>query len=127
MLNQKDLDAIRSIMKEEISASEQRTDEKIQASEKRMIKSMDEKIQASEKRMLKSMDEKIAKSENMVLRELDRVQEHLERKIERVSESVEELRHTVNAIKMQQDNTAAILKMYENLEKRVEVLEQKTA
>lgn len=86
MLDQKDLDAIRAIMKEEI-----------------------------------------AKSENLVLDELDRVQVSLERKMEAVKKNIEELNQYYRITKLENDNTALLLKLIDELSKKVEELEKKIA
>lgn len=82
MLEKKDIDIIRSIMKEEI---------------------------------------------NLVLKELDRVQVSLENKISAVQKNLDELNQYYRITKLENDNTALLLKMIDELSKRVEELEKKTA
>ena len=82
MLEKKDIDIIRSIMKDEI---------------------------------------------NLVLKELDRVQVSLENKISAVQKNLDELNQYYRITKLENDNTALLLKMIDELSKRVEELEKKTA
>ena len=76
---------------------------------------MQEEIGESEKRINDKIDTKIAESENLLLEEMDRVQMFLESKINTVKENLEELK---------QYN---VLKMIEELARRVEELEKKSA
>jgi len=85
MLEQRDLDAIRMIMKEEI-----------------------------------------ADSENLLLKEMDRVQISLEDKMNAVRENLEELNQYYRITKLEKDNTTLLLKMIDELSKRVEELEKRT-
>lgn len=112
MLDQNDLQAIRAIMKEEIAESEKRINDKI-----------DSRIAESEKKM----ESKLAESENLLLEEIDRVQMFLENKINTVKENLEELKQYYRITKLENDNTAILLKMIEELSRRVEELEKKTA
>lgn len=101
MLDQNDLQAIRAIMQEEIGESEKRINDKI--------------------------DTKIAESENLLLEEMDRVQMFLESKINTVKENLEELKQYCKITKLENDTTAILLKMIEELARRVEELEKKSA
>ena len=92
MLDQNDLQAIRAIMQEEIGESEKRINDKI--------------------------DTKIAESENLLLEEMDRVQMFLESKINTVKENLEELKQYYKITKLENDTTAILLKMIEELEKK---------
>ena len=71
MLDEKDLQAIARLMDEKIGASESRIMEHMKeetgASEVRMSKMVDEKIGASEVRMSKMMDEKAGASESRMM------------------------------------------------------------
>ncbi len=86
MLDQKDLDAIRAIMKEGI-----------------------------------------AESENLVLDEVDRARISIEKKIEAVKKNVEELNQYYRITKLENDNTAILLKLIDELSKKVAELEKKIA
>lgn len=101
MLEQKDIDIIRTIMKEEITESE--------------------------KRMESVIDKRITDSENLVLKELDRVQINVENGINAVQKNLDELSQYYRITKLENDNTALLLKMIDELSKRVEELERKTA
>lgn len=97
MLDLKDLQAIREILKEEIAESENR------------------------------MDIKLTKSENLILQETERTRNILEKRIDQIQKNLNELNQYYRITKLENDNTALLLKMIEKLEKRVEDLEKKTA
>ena len=116
MLDQKDLVSIRAIMKEEIAESEKRTESV-----------MDQKLSESEKRMESVMDQKLAKSENLILEEMERTRNILEKRIDTVQKNLDELNQYYRITKLENDNTALLLKMIDELSRRVEELEKKTA
>lgn len=97
MLDLKDLQAIREILKEEIAESENR------------------------------MDIKLTESENLILQETERTRNILEKRIDQIQKNLDELNQYYRITKLENDNTALLLKMIEKLEKRVEDLEKKTA
>lgn len=97
MLEQKDLQAIREIMKEEIVESENRMD-----------------IERSE-------------SENLILEELERTRNILEQRIDQVQRNLDELNQYYRITKLENDNTALLLKMIDELSRRIEELEKRTA
>lgn len=97
MLEQNDLIAIRKIMKEEIAESERRTAERFE------------------------------ESENLILEEVERTRSILEKEIENVQKNLDELSQYYRITKLESDNTALLLKMIDELSKRIEKLEKKTA
>ncbi len=101
MLEQKDLVAIRAIMKEEIAESE--------------------------KKMEAMMDTRFAESENLILEEVERTRSILEKHIGKVQKNLDELNQYYRITKLENDNTALLLKMIDELTKRVEELEKKSA
>lgn len=96
MLEQGDLQAIREIMKEEIAESEKR------------------------------MDVKLTKSENLILEEMERTRNILENRIDTVYKNIDELAQYYRITKLENDNTTLLLKMIDELSKRVEELEKRT-
>ena len=84
-------------------------------------------IVESEKRMETVIDSRITESENLLLKEVDRVQINLESKISVVQRNLEELSQYYRITKLENDNTALLLKMIDELSKRVEELEKRTA
>ena len=131
MLEQNDLEVLRKIMKEEIAESEKRIetviDSRIAESEKKIETVIDSRIAESEKKMETVIDSRVAESENIILKELDRVQMNLERRIGVVQKNLDELNQYYRITKLENDNTALLLKMIDELSKRVEELERKTA
>lgn len=73
------------------------------------------------------IDERLSKTENFMLDEIGRTQVYLENKINKVQKNLEELNQYYRITKLENDNTALLLKMIEELSKRVEELEKKTA
>lgn len=88
---------------------------------------IDKRIAESEKNMEAMMDRKITESENLFLKEMDRVQINLTNKINEVQKNLDELSQYYRITKLENDNTALLLKMIDELSKRVEELEKKTA
>ena len=70
------------------------------------------------------IDERLSKTENFMLDEIGRTQVYLENKIQK---NLEELNQYYRITKLENDNTALLLKMIDELSKRVEELEKKTA
>lgn len=116
MLDQKDLVAIRAIMKEEIAESE-----------KKMEAMMDTRLGESEKKMETLMDTRLAESENLILEEMERTRNILEKHINKVQKNLDELNQYYRITKLENDNTALLLKMIDELTRRVEELEKKSA
>lgn len=80
------------------------------------------------KEMMESViDERLSKTENFMLDEIGRTQVYLENKISKVQKNLEELNQYYRITKLENDNTALLLKMIDELSKRVEELERKTA
>ena len=131
MLNQNDLQAIRAIMQEEISETEKRINDKIDTkiteTEERINDKIDTKITETEERINGKIDSRITESENLLLEEIDRVHMFLESKINTVKENLDELKQYYKITKLENDNTTILLKMIEELSKRVEELEKKSA
>lgn len=95
--------------------------------QKMMETIVDSRVTESEKKIGAVIDARIAESENFNLKELDRVQIGLENKINAVQKNLDELNQYYRITKLENDNTALLLKMIDELSKRVEELERKTA
>ena len=102
-------------------------DQKLSESENRMESVMGQKLSESEKRMESVMDQKLAKSENLILEEMERTRNILEKRIDTVQKNLDELNQYYRITKLENDNTALLLKMIDELSRRVEELEKKTA
>ncbi len=142
MLDQKDLEAFRGIMKEEITRSEvsmkvtvkeeisrseasMRTE--IARSEEAMKATMKEEIAKSEATMKGVMRKEITRSENLILDELERTRNILESRINKMQEDMDELKQYYHLVKLENENAKMLFRMIEDLSKRVLRLEQKTA
>jgi hypothetical protein len=75
----------------------------------------------------KIMQEELAGSENLVLEEMERTRNILEKQINAVQKNLEELVQYYRITKLENDNTALLLKMIDELSRRVEELEKRTA
>lgn len=142
MLEQKDIEILKSLMQEVVKESEEnilnKVDERISASEQSILSKVDERISASEQKMdekisasehtvLSKMDERISASENLVLNELDRVQTHLEKEVDEVRENLDEMKQFYRINKLESDNTTLLLQMYNNMQKEIEEIKTKIA
>ena len=90
MLDQKDIDMIRQVVREEV-------------------------------------DERASKTEDSLLDEIGRTQTYLEKQINEVKKNMDELSQYYRITKLESDNTALLLKMIDQLNRRVDELEKRTA
>ena len=116
MLDQKDIEILKTMMTEVVKQSEDN-----------ILQKVDERITSSENKMLQKMDERLTSSENMILKELDRVQEHLESDVQKVQKNLEELQQYYRISKLENDNTSLLLKMYNDMQKEIAELKAKIA
>lgn len=65
--------------------------------------------------------------ENSLLDEIGRTQTYLEKQIEKVQKNLDELNQYYKITKLENDNTTLLLKMIEELSRRIAELEKKTA
>lgn len=73
------------------------------------------------------LDQKLSESENLILEEMERTGNVLEKRIDTVQKNLDELNQYYLITKLENDNTALLLKMIDELSRRVEELEKKTA
>ena len=96
-----------------------------------MDRRMDDRFAKSENSILseidRRMDDRFAKSENLVLDEMERTRRILEGKIQTVQNNLDDIREYYRISKLEQDNSALLLCIVSDLQKRVDLLEQKTA
>ena len=88
---------------------------------------LDTRIAESEAKMESMLTVKIKEAENLLLEEIDRTQTNLENKINLINENLEELKQYYRITKLENDNTAVLLKLIEGLSKRIDDLEKKIA
>ena len=105
MLEQKDLDILKNMMESVL----------------------DERLVKSESSILEKVDERLAKSETLLLDEIERTRNILEKKIEKVQKNLDELNQYYRITKLENDNTALLLKMIDELSRRIDELEKRTA
>lgn len=73
------------------------------------------------------IDSRAEKTEKLLLDEMGRVQTYLEKQILQVQKNLDELQQYYRITKLENDNTALLLRMIETLQKDVEELKKKTA
>ena len=73
------------------------------------------------------IDERLSKTEDFILDEVGRTQTYLENKIDQVQKNIDELNQYYRITKLEHDNTTLLLKIIDELSKRVEDLENKIA
>ncbi len=98
-------------------------DKKLESLENRM----DEKLEKLENKMVNTMDEKLRDSENLLLEEMERTRTILEDKISIVQKNVDDLNQYYRVARLENDNLSLVIGAVQNLTKRVEELERKTA
>lgn len=119
-----------AIRRSEDSLTE-RMDVAIKKSESTVLSKVEKMIKKSEisicNKMDRKMDKKIVKSEGFLLDEIERVRNILEKEMKEMRKDIDEMKQIYRFVKVETENTTMILKMYNNLEKRVERLEEVTA
>lgn len=93
----------------------------------RLKNMMESVMKGTEESILEKVDKKIVKSESLVLDEIERTRSSLEKHIEKVEKNLDELNQYYQITKLESDNTALLLKLIDDLSKRVEKLEKRTA
>ena len=73
------------------------------------------------------IDERLSKTEDFILDEVGRTQTYLENQIDQVQKNIDELNQYYRITKLEHDNTTLLLKIIDELSKRVEELENKIA
>ena len=111
------------ILDEKLHNFENRMDEKLDNLESRM----DEKLDNLENRMINTMDVKLRDSENLLLEETERTRTILENKISDVQKNIDDLNQYYRVARLESDNLSLVIGTVQNLTKRVEELERKTA
>ena len=75
----------------------------------------------------KLIDARAEQTESLLLDEIGRTQTYLEKHITEVKKNMEELSQYYRITKLESDNTTLLLKMIDQLNRRVEELEKRTA
>lgn len=134
MLEQKDFDILKEMMEsiaaknlaemkyenaQNLSAMEDRFNDKFTRREVSNAENLAE--------METRLEEKLTKSASRILDEIKRTRNILERQLQKLQESVDELNQYSRISKLEDSNISLLLKMYEDLSKRVEKLEMRTA
>lgn len=121
-------------MDEKLEHLEDRMDQKLESLENRMDQKlenlesrMNQKLESLESRMIDTMDAKIRDSENLLLEEMERTRTILEDKIDNIQQNVDNLNQYYQLAKLENDNLLLVIESVQNLTKRVEVLEGKSA
>jgi DNA anti-recombination protein RmuC len=153
MLDRQDLEMIRLVMKEEITASEMRMENRMDARFEEQEKRIDARFEEQEKRndarfaeqdecfgkrmemrfaqerewLEKHLDKRFAASENLILGELDRIHIKLQDQLDDMKQRLDEMTEYYRIKKLDDINGALLLQMIQEVERRVEALEKKSA
>ena len=153
MLDRQDLEMIRLVMKEEITASEMRMENRMDARFEEQEKRIDARFEEQEKRndarfaeqdecfgkrmemrfaqerewLEKHLDKRFAASENLILGELDRIHIKLQDQLDDRKQRLDEMTEYYRIKKLDDINGALLLQMIQEVERRVEALEKKSA
>ena len=139
MLEQKDLEMLRLLLRSELTTALQENNEVLRAERREENEKLRQELltemHAADERLrrelreelLAEMDRRLLKSEDMLLNEMERTREILDQKISKVQAEVDELKQYAKLSWMREDNTSSLLQMYMSLEKRVEHLENQIA
>ena len=127
MLDKRDLEMIRIIMKEEISASEERMDVRMDARFAEQEKQFNNRIEELSLDWDIRLDLRFAASENLILGELDRVHMNLPAQWDDMRSRLDELTEYFRITKRDNVNQTLLLQMIQEVERRVEALEKKSA
>ena len=106
-----------------LESLEGRMDQKLVSLENRM----DQKLENVKTELENSMDEKLRDSENLLLEEMERTRIILENKISTVQQNVDVLNQSYRIAKFENENLSLVIDMVQNLTKKVDELEKKTA
>ena len=120
MLEKQDLEMIRLVVREEVQVS-------IAESEARMSAKIESSIAESEARMKIHIHDEIGYSENRVLSELDRVEMKLTARMDRIEKTMNEICEYYRIRRLDDTNALYILRLFDSLSRRIEVLEAKIA
>ena len=153
MLDRQDLEMIRLVMKEEITASEMRMGNRMDARFEEQEKRIDARFEEQGKRndarfaeqdecfgkrmemrfaqerewLEKHLDKRFAASENLILGELDRIHIKLQDQLDDMKQRLDEMTEYYRIKKLDDINGALLLQMIQEVERRVEALEKKSA
>ena len=153
MLDRQDLEMIRLVMKEEITASEMRMENRMDARFEEQEKRIDARFEEQGKRndarfaeqdecfgkrmemrfaqerewLEKHLDKRFAASENLILGELDRIHIKLQDQLDDMKQRLAEMTEYYRIKKLDDINGALLLQMIQEVERRVEALEKKSA
>ena len=120
MLDKQDIVLLKEILNESL-------DTRFDQFEKTMDDKLDIRFAQFEKTMDDKLDIRFAQSENLVLGEMERILVLTDQRIDQLQANLEELKQYYRITKLENDNTALLLRMINDLQNRVEQLERKTA
>lgn len=75
----------------------------------------------------KIMQETLSNNNNAILSEVDSLRDTTVKYMDEINKNIEELKQYSRIAKLENDNTALLLKLIDELSKRVEELEKRTA
>lgn len=99
----------------------------MKGTEESILEKVDKKLEKTEESILQKVDEKLLKSESLVLDGVERTRKMLEKQIEKVQTNLDEINQYYRITKLENDNTSLVLKLIDELSKRIGELEKRTA
>lgn len=130
MLEKQDLEQIRGLMVEVVkgTVTEIVEDKVTSIVEEKVTEIVEDKVTSIvEEKVTEIVEDKVTQSGNMILEEIDRVQGILQQNIKIVEKNLEELQQYYRITKLENDNAMLLLKLVDELSRRVTELENKTA
>lgn len=88
---------------------------------------MESVVKRSEESILKQVDEKILKSEGLLLDEIERTRSILEKQLAKSQQNVDELYQYYRITRLENESISLIVGQLEDLTRRMEILEKRTA
>lgn len=102
-------------------------DKRIEQNNQQMKCYIDERFEKNNQSMKEFIREQITNSESFLLEELERMSNSTNTQIEQLQKNVDELTQYYRITKLENDNTALLLRMVTRLQEDVEELKKKTA
>lgn len=127
MLEQKDLEAIASLLDKKLDERFSAYDKKLDERFSEYDKKLDERFEKSEQSMKDFICEQITNSEAFLLGEMERMSNSTNSKIELMQKNIDELTQYYRITRLENDNTTLLLRIVTKLQEDVEELKKKTA
>lgn len=126
MLEKADIELMRTLMQETVETAIQSFQKELKETGTE-LKSEIQDVRTELKSEIQDVRTDLRETENTILEEIDRTREILEKEIDVVRKNVEDLEKYYRITRLENDNTTILLKIIEDVQKRLTELEKKTA